>query len=95
MKTAEQLKALCDELNFDGLGPRPDYAPVDNIKCSSFIRDGVLKVSGEDGRGLIDYYGEYRGGYPYINPKLEAFAKEHGMHWEWDDPGSISLWEGV
>lgn len=95
MKTTEELKALCDALCFSGLGPRPDYEIVDDIKCSTFIRDGALCVNGEDGRGLIDYYGEFRGGYPYIDPKLEAFAKEHGMHWQWNDPGSISLWEGV
>jgi hypothetical protein len=27
-----------------------------------------------------------------INPQLTAFAKEVGGHFEWDDPGSISLY---
>lgn len=94
MKT-EELKALVDALEFDGLGPRPNYDTVHDIKCTTFIRDGAVCVSGEDGRDIIDYYGQYRGGFPYIHPKLEALAAQHGMHWEWNDPGSISLWSGV
>lgn len=36
-----------------------------------------------------DYYGEFRGGYPWISPKLEAAVKGIGYHIEWYDPGTI------
>lgn len=54
---------------------------------------GLLCVSGEEGDGFVDYYGEFRGGCPYINPKLEQWAKERGCYWEWRDAGSICLAE--
>lgn len=60
------------------------------IKPEMFIcQNGLLHVSGEDGKGFVDYYGEFRGGYPYIDPKLEAWAKDQNGFWEWDNPGSI------
>lgn len=92
MKTAEQLKVLVDSLVMKGLGPRPDYDMID-VHATTFIRDGVVYVSAEDGKNLVDYYGEYRGGYPYIDPVLEAFAKEQGMFWEWVNPGCIGLYK--
>ena len=55
--------------------------------------DGVLHVSAENGDDAADYYGEFRGGLPHINPKLEAAAKTCGMYWEWDHAGSISAYE--
>jgi len=53
--------------------------------------DGKLLISGEDGKGFVDYYGEYRGGYPWIDPKLEEIAEKHGFYWEWENPGAICL----
>ncbi|MBO0738356.1 MAG: hypothetical protein J2P48_17580 [Alphaproteobacteria bacterium] len=50
-------------------------------------------VSAEDGGYFADYYGEYRGGYPWIHPKLEEFATKRGYFWEWEHPGSIMLCE--
>jgi hypothetical protein len=57
-----------------------------------FRDDGTLWVSGEDGSGEIDYWGEFRGGYAYISEGLEDWAKTRGGHWEWNDPGSISFY---
>ncbi len=56
-------------------------------------RDDRVLVSAEDGKGLADYYGEFRGGYPYIHPTLEAWAKKRGMYWDWENPGCILLSE--
>lgn len=69
------------------------FLRYDFIKVGPTIieREGKLIISGEDGRGFVDYYGEYRGGYPYINPDLEAAAKKHGCFWEWENPGCIYL----
>lgn len=56
-------------------------------------RDGKIVVSAEDGLYWADYYGEFHGGDMYIDPILEAFAKERGLFWEWENPGAISLHE--
>ena len=64
-----------------------------SAKPKAFIVDGKLIVSAEDGSGLVDYYGEFRGGLPYIHLKLEEWAKERKCYWEWEDPGCISLEE--
>lgn len=64
------------------------------IQPQSFVCDrGRLHVSAENGDGLVDYYGEFRGGYPYINKDLIAWAEKQGMFWDWDSPGSICLCE--
>jgi hypothetical protein len=55
----------------------------------SFIRDGCLYISGENGDNACDYYGEFRGGYCYINPVLEEFATKNGGFFEWENPGCI------
>ena len=57
----------------------------------SFIRDGMLYVSAEEGDDAADYYGEYRGGDPWINPKLEELACNNDAFWEWQNPGCIEL----
>ena len=56
-----------------------------------FIRDGYLFVSGEEGDDAMDYYGEYRGGYAWINPVLEQFAADNNCYWEWENAGCIVL----
>ena len=55
--------------------------------------DGVLKVSAEDGHGWADYYNEFGGGYPMIHEKLERFAKERGLFWEWQNAAVIALYK--
>lgn len=57
-----------------------------------FVCDkGMVHVSAECGDDAADYYGEFRGGYPWINPKLEELARKFDIYWEWDNPGSIVL----
>jgi hypothetical protein len=76
----ELLKTLPEILNFDDVRERPH----------AFIsEDGDLLISGEHGDGLIDYYGDYRGGYPYVHPVLEQWAEGAGGYWEWQHPGAI------
>jgi len=58
---------------------------------TAFERDGLLFVSAEDGQGFADYYGQFTGGYPYIDERLEKFAEKHGCYWEWQDAGCIVL----
>ena len=51
-----------------------------------------LYVSAEHGDDAADYWGEFHGGYPWINPKLEKLCKP-GEFWEWENPGCIYLSE--
>ena len=41
---------------------------------------------------VIDYYGEFRGGYPYISPSLEKWAEKKGLYWEWMNAAVIVLY---
>ena len=51
--------------------------------------EGDLLISGEHGDGLIDFYGEYRDGTPYIHAELVEWASRNGGYWEWVHPGAI------
>jgi len=63
----------------------------------------TVTVSAEDysteeseagGAPLADYYGEFRGGCPWIDPKVEKILKsiKRDAYFEWDDAGSITVW---
>ena len=39
-----------------------------------------------------DYYGEFRGGYPWIHPDLEEAVKKYGYSIEWQSPGEIKAY---
>jgi len=42
---------------------------------------------------VADYYGEFRGGYPWINEKIEKRAGELGLFIEWQNPGCLAVYE--
>lgn len=69
-----------------------DKVPVGE---AAFESDGLVYVSAEHAHtaGWIDYYGEFRGGYPVIPEELEAYAEKIGGYWEWQNPGCIVLAE--
>lgn len=54
--------------------------------CEFIERDGKLLCCDPD---ATDYYGEFRGGYPWIAPELEAWAEQQGGYWEWENPEAI------
>ncbi len=66
---------------------------IEAIGFHAYTRDNLVYVSTEYGDNAADYYGEYRGGYPWINTKLETFAEKLHSHWEWQNPGAIVLIE--
>jgi hypothetical protein len=41
---------------------------------------------------VADYYGEYRGGYPWIDPKLEKYCEDNDLFVEWENVGGLSIW---
>lgn len=61
--------------------------------CLHNDHGALIIVSAEHGDSAADYYGEYRGGYPWINPKLEQLAQSNHCFWEWHNPGAIGLYE--
>ena len=54
--------------------------------CNFTIKDGMLICADID---AVDYYGEFRGEYPWIEPNLIAWAEEQGGYWEWENPEAI------
>jgi len=67
---------------------------IDWEKCSFIHDDGVLRLSAEheySQQCIADYWGEFRGGFPWISPKLVEWAESKGLYWEWQNPGCISL----
>ena len=54
--------------------------------------DNHILISAEDGKDIADYYGECRGGYPYICEELEALADKLGVIIEWQDAGTLSIY---
>lgn len=63
------------------------FHPFDNNDYGALVC-----VSAEYGDDAADYYGEFRGGYPWINPKLEELAENLQCYWEWMNPGAIALY---
>lgn len=66
-----------------------DFEDVLKRPYAFISKDGDLLIGGEHGDDLIDYYGDYRGGTPYIHPELVKWATKHGGYWEWMHPGAI------
>tara|TARA_R110002020_G_scaffold473174_1_gene702071 strand:- start:721 stop:1032 length:312 start_codon:yes stop_codon:yes gene_type:complete len=79
-----EVQELDENLNVVTVTVTPHYFLDEN---------DALCIDGEHGDNLIDYYGEYRGGYPYIDPALEALATKLGGYWEWRNSGSIVFCE--
>ena len=60
-----------------------------------WVRDNAVIMSAEDPAtaSLVDYYGEFKGGYPYIDQKVEDFAEKYGRSIEWESPGAIGFYK--
>lgn len=52
----------------------------------------LISAESEDSYPFADYYGEFRGGYPYINPKLEDALLKAGFFLEWKNPGCLAVY---
>ena len=63
---------------------------ITNRPPKTFVRDGLLFVSAEDGSYFADYYPEMSDD-PFIDPRLEKIADRYDTYWEWEDAGSIVL----
>ena len=86
----KQLPVMQTFTNTSGGYDLVDYP----VAKDSYIRDGVLHIHNEWtlGQQVYDYYGEFTGGYPYIAPELENWARKNNMYWECVNPASIALY---
>lgn len=80
-REAERIAAKVTKLGFKTFVRESDYGARGYYICY---------VSAEEGDDAAHYYGEFGTG-PWINPKLEAFAKAEGGYWEWRDPSAIGF----
>ena len=46
-----------------------------------------------DGMQVVDYYGEYRGNYPWIDPRLEKWLDENNLYAEWQNAACVGIYE--
>lgn len=53
------------------------------VKPYTFVRDGMLFISAEEGDGAADYYEDF------INPTLENWAKKKNGYLEWMNPACL------
>jgi len=72
-------------------GAKPHAYMVVGFTDSLGVSEETIQVCDEHGDGLIDYYGDFRGGYPYVHPELVEWAANQGGYWEWEHPGAISF----
>lgn len=88
----EQFKK---ELSYFTTEPFVSHRTDPVIRPTLFVdrETGLLCLSAEDGGYFADYYGEYRGGYPWVDVRLEEWAAARGLVWEWRDPGTVRLVE--
>jgi hypothetical protein len=63
---------------------------ITNRPPKTYVEDGLLFVSAEDGNYFADYYPEMSDD-PFIDPRLEKIADRYDTYWEWEDAGSIVL----
>lgn len=82
MKNDIEANVRCAELD-------ENYELVYTAVPTVIVRDDNLYVSGEDGKNIVDYYGEFRGGDPYIEEPLEKWAEDNNGYWEWENPGCV------
>ena len=56
--------------------------------------DAFFLVSGEDASSYewCDYYGEYRGGYPWVSDTLTEVLDKYGLTYEWENPGCLGIY---
>jgi hypothetical protein len=89
MKSLEKLiKSMPNEINIDN----QVVAPPAFVRENDWGRMQIMLSTEESESYLFaDYYGDYRGGYPWIHPALEAWAKARGFYWEWVNPAVAAL----
>lgn len=57
----------------------------------------LFVLSAEDNEKEIwaDYWGEFGSGYPEVSPKVTKILDQYGLVYEWNDAGSVYIYEGA
>ena len=55
----------------------------------AYEQDGSVYISAESGDNAADYYGEFQGGYPWINPSIVRMAKQAKAVLDWKNAGCV------
>ena len=64
------------------------------IHKDKHIHLGNIAEGGKiDDMPAADYYGEFNGGYAYVNPKLTKALETMGYQIEWENPGELIAWK--
>lgn len=89
-----QAAKLLQGLTLDGFDKYYNEAQI-ALGDALIIRDAEIIISAEHENSycIADYYGEFRGGYPWINPKLEKALESIGCFLEWQNPGALQVCE--
>lgn len=89
----KKLNTVRDEINkmFPSVNEKyPVASVVDGKLLVSGETSVKVKEHGEIFEGmLIDYYGEFRGGYTWVDSKLEKYLDKIGYSYEWIHAGCI------
>lgn len=94
-----KTKKLSDFIRWVNETFRPEHPqyPVAFERTGTFLVSGECSAHYPDDKEtvlpVIDYYGEYRGGYPWIHPLIEEKAKALGLSIEWESPAAISFYD--
>lgn len=60
------------------------------IKARYDHDEACLIIDGCDSH-YADYWGEFRGNYPWVHPDLEKWAEERDLIVDWYDPGTLFI----
>lgn len=76
---------------------RKAYNALKRIGAPVFERSDIeyfgISAEHNNSHKFLDYYGEFRGGYPYISEEVTAILNENGLYCEWESPGSVTVYD--
>ena len=88
-----QAVKVLQELTVAGLDK--DYNEIQiPLGDALIVRDDEIILSAEheiSQTSVADYYGEHRGGYPWVNPVIENALDAIGCYAEWVNPGCLRV----
>lgn len=52
-----------------------------------------ISAEDEESYKWVDYYGEYRGGYPYVAEEIANTLRKYDLFAEWENPGALIVYD--
>ena len=52
-----------------------------------------ISAEDEESYRFLDYWGEYRGGFPWISEEVEAVLSKYRLFAEWENPGAVGVYD--